>query len=131
MITVYETNGCSSCRYVKNWLENEGLEYQSTKMEKHRFSLAELKSLFSLAVDADQLISMRSNIIKNFEADYGCKLEDLSFNQLLEFLQSHPLALKRPIITDGQKLQVGWDADEMTIFLPHEKRLLNPARIWI
>lgn len=116
MIMVYESGSCSSCRKAKAWLDENGIDYSTKNIQHVRLSDQELKILFSLSNDIYELVSQRSAAVKDFKRNSKCKLEDLKFSELLEFIQHNPTALKRPIITDGRILQVGWDEDEITVF---------------
>lgn len=129
MIMLYETCGCLSCRKAKNWLDENGLDYSTKNIQSCRMTIQELKFLFSQCFDIYELISKRSTAVKNFQRTHHKELEDLSFNELLQFLQANPTALKRPIITDGKCLVVGWDEDEITTLLPKYKRTHYPGEI--
>lgn len=62
----------------------------------------------------DDLISTRSKIFK----DGGLKPENMTLDQLLDFIIEHPSVMRRPIIIDERKIQVGYDPDAITAFLP-------------
>lgn len=122
MIMVYESAGCSSCRKAKAWLTEQGLDFSSKNIQYCRITKQELKALFSLSNDIYDLISTRSTLYKAFKRINKCEIEDLSFNELISYVQANPMILKRPIITNGKQLLVGWDEDEITVFLPKSKR---------
>ena len=122
MIMVYESASCSSCRKAKAWLTEQGLDFSSKNIQSCRLTKQELKILFSLSNDIYDLISTRSTLYKSFERVNKCDLEDLSFQELISYIQANPMILRRPIITDGKLLLVGWDEDEITVFLPKSKR---------
>ena len=122
MIMVYESAGCSSCRKAKAWLTEQGLDFSSKNIQSCRLTRQELKALFSLSTDIYDLISTRSALYKSFKRIHKCDLEDLSFQELISYIQANPMILKRPIITNGRLLLVGWDEDEITVFLPKDKR---------
>lgn len=128
MIKLYETAGCSSCRKAKSWLEENQLDYRSVNIETKPLKFAEIKFLFSLADDIYDVVSKRSNPVQSFKRTHGYELEDVSFNYLIAFLQKNPTAMKRPLLTNGKVLVSGYDADELTVLLPPEKRGWN-ARV--
>jgi regulatory protein spx len=46
----------------------------------------------------------------------------MTLAELIVFIQENPTVLKRPIIVDERKMQVGYNAEEITVFIPREKR---------
>lgn len=130
-ILIYESCGCASCRKAKEWMEVRGLPFETRNILTTRLTKEELRNLFHLASDFDEIVSNRSNVVKAFKDVHGCDLEDLSFNQLLDFLQANPTALRRPILTNGKVLVSGYDEDEMTVLLPREMRMSYPGRCYI
>lgn len=128
MIKLYESAGCYGCRKAKTWLEENQLDYRPVNIETKPLKFAEIKFLFSLSNDIYDVVSKRSIPVQNFKRTHGFELEDLSFNKLIEFLQQNPTAMKRPLLTNGKVLVSGYDADELTVLLPPEKRGWN-ARV--
>ncbi|UKI48962.1 MAG: hypothetical protein L6U99_09045 [Clostridium sp.] len=47
----------------------------------------------------------------------------MSFNEACDFLINNPSALKRPILVDDNKLQVGYNNEEIRTFIPKEQRM--------
>ena len=122
MIRIYTAPSCASCRKVKAWLK----EHQIPYVEKNIFSTllreSELKELLERSENGtDDIISKRSKIIKENKID----LDDLSINELIHFIQENPSVLKRPIIIDERRFQVGYNAEEIRAFIPRELRKLQ------
>lgn len=122
MIRIYTAPSCASCRKVKSWLK----EHQIPYIEKNIFSTLlrenELKELLERSENGtDDIISQRSKIIKENKVN----LDDMSVNQLIHFIQDNPSVLKRPIIIDERRFQVGYNAEEIRAFIPRELRQLQ------
>ncbi|WP_277489635.1 MULTISPECIES: ArsC/Spx/MgsR family protein [unclassified Breznakia] len=66
----------------------------------------------------EDIISTRSKAFKELKKN----MDDLSINDLVDFIQENPTVLKRPIIMDNQSFVVGFDNDEITAFVPSELR---------
>ena len=49
----------------------------------------------------------------------------MSVQELIEFIIDYPSVLKRPIIINENELQVGYNNEDITIFLPKELRNLD------
>ena len=122
MIRIYTAPSCASCRKVKAWLK----EHQIPYVEKNIFSTllreSELKELLERSENGtDDIISKRSKIIKENKID----IDEMSINELIHFIQKNPSILKRPIIIDERRFQVGYNAEEIRAFIPRELRRLQ------
>ena len=51
-------------------------------------------------------------------------VEDMKMSELKQFIIDHPSVLKRPIILDGEKMQVGYNEEEIRVFIPKRLREL-------
>ena len=49
-------------------------------------------------------------------------MDDLKLEELLALIEQYPNLLKRPIIVDGDKLQVGYNEDDIRKFVPRNIR---------
>lgn len=121
MIRIYTAPSCASCRKVKAWLKEQNIPY----VEKNIFSTLlrknELRELLERSENGtDDIISKRSKIIKENKVN----LDDLTTNELIEFIQANPSILKRPIIMDERRFQVGYNSEEIRAFIPRELRNL-------
>ena len=126
MIRIYTAPSCASCRKVKAWLKEHNIPY----VEKNIFSTilreSELRELLERSENGtDDIISKRSKIIKDNDID----LETMSFNELIKFIQENPSILKRPIMIDERRFQVGYNAEEIRVFIPRELRQLAQCNI--
>ncbi|MEG0277299.1 MAG: transcriptional regulator Spx [Coprobacillus sp.] len=122
MIRIYTAPSCASCRKVKSWLKDHQIPY----VEKNIFSTllreSELKELLERSENGtDDIISKRSKIIKENKVE----IDDMSVNELIHFIQQNPSILKRPIIIDERRFQVGYNAEEIRAFIPRELRKLQ------
>ncbi|KRK71820.1 hypothetical protein FD02_GL002065 [Lacticaseibacillus nasuensis JCM 17158] len=71
-----------------------------------------------------ELISTRSRSFLDLKLD----LETISMSELIELMVEKPAILRRPIIMDDKRLQVGFNEDEMRRFLPRSVRTLELQR---
>ncbi len=113
MIKIYISPSCSSCRKVIAWFNEQHIPYTSVNILTHRISVDELKDMLAKSENGtDDIVSKRSKIVKEGNVD----VDSMSVNELLEFIQDNPTILKRPIIVDDSKIQVGYNSDEIEIF---------------
>lgn len=113
MIKIYLSPSCSSCRKVKEWFENQEIPFEEINILKHALSEEELKDMLMKSLDGtDDIISKRSKVLKEKNVD----VDSMSIHELFQFVKENPTVLKRPIIVDDSKIQVGYNQDEIEIF---------------
>ena len=100
-------------------------EHNIPYVEKNIFSTLlreiELKELLERSENGtDDIISKRSKIIKENDID----IDSMSISELIKFIQENPSVLKRPIMIDERRFQVGYNAEEIRVFIPRELRKL-------
>jgi len=121
MLVVYTSPGCASCRKAKQWLKDHGMEY----IEKNIFSTIlnekEIRFLLERSENGtDDIVSKRSKIIRESDID----IDSMSTNELIRFIQLNPSVLKRPIIMDERRLLIGYDDEEIGMFVPAQLRAI-------
>lgn len=119
MITLYTSPSCSSCRKVKKYFEKYNIKY----LEKNIFTTPLtrddiFKMLYNSEGGFEDIISTRSNIYK----ERGHEIENMKLHELVDFIVANPSILKRPIIVTDYELQVGYNDDDIELFLPEEVR---------
>ncbi|OZI12539.1 transcriptional regulator Spx [Bacillaceae bacterium SAS-127] len=129
MVTLYTSPSCTSCRKAKAWLEEHEIPYVERNIFSEPLSIEEIKGILRMTEDGtDEIISTRSKIFQKLNVD----LEMLPLQDLFELIQSNPGLLRRPIIMDEKRLQVGYNEDEIRRFLPRKVRtfqLLEAQRL--
>ena len=119
MIKIYTSPSCSSCRKVKKWFEEE-IPYEEKSIFSPSLNINDLKEILSKSENGtDDIISERSKIIRESHID----IEDMKISELLEFIKNNPSVLKRPIIVDDARIQVGYNVDEISSFVPAARRI--------
>ena len=129
MVTLFTSPGCTSGRKAKAWLEEHDIAYKERNIFSEPLSISEIKEILRMTEDGtDEIISTRSKIFQKLNVD----LESLPLQRLYELIQEHPGLLRRPIILDEKRLQVGYNEDEIRRFLPRKVRayqLLEAQRL--
>ncbi|EAE0273946.1 transcriptional regulator Spx [Listeria monocytogenes] len=119
MVTLYTSPSCTSCRKARAWLEEHDIPYKERNIFSEPLSLDEIKEIFRMTEDGtDEIISTRSKTFQKLNVD----LDSLPLQQLFELIQKNPGLLRRPIIIDEKRLQVGYNEDEIRRFLPRRVR---------
>ena len=102
MVTLYTSPSCTSCRKAKAWLQENGIPFKER---------------------TEDIISKRSKAYSKLNVD----LDELPMKQLYKLISKNPGLLRRPIIVDEKRLQVGYNEDEIRRFLPRQVRELELA----
>lgn len=122
MITLYTSPSCASCRKARNWLDIHNIPYVERNIIAEPLSVDEIKNILRVTEDGtEEIISQRSKTFKKL----NIVLDELPLSQLLELIHQNPTLLRRPILIDEKKLQVGFNEDEIRRFLPRSIRTLD------
>ncbi|APS27242.1 transcriptional regulator Spx [Weissella cibaria] len=125
MVTLYTSPSCTSCRKARAWLEANAIPYKERNVFKEPLTRDEIKNILRMTEDGtEEIISTRSKLFSELDIS----LDDLSLGELIEMIQKQPALLKRPLMIDEKRMQVGYNEDEIRRFLPHEVRQAELAR---
>ena len=119
MITLYTSPSCLSCRKVKKYFIDNNIEFK----EKNIFQTKLLRSdIFKMLANSENgfedIISTKSKIFKESNVD----INSFTIHELVDFIIDNPSILKRPIIVNDIDLQVGYNPDDISLFLPEAMR---------
>lgn len=121
MLKVYTSPSCSSCRKVKEFLNDQNIEFVEKNILSSVLNEKELKEILAKSENGtDDIISKRSKIIKEGNID----VDDMTVSELIGFIRENPTVLKRPIIVNDRLIQVGYNEEEIRVFIPRELRNL-------
>ena len=119
MINLYLSPSCTSCRKARAWLDSYGVAYEEHNIITQPMTSDDLKAILSKTENGtEDIISTRSKVFQKLNVD----VDDLTINQLLVLISEHPSLLRRPIIMDDKRMQIGFNEDEIRAFLPRSYR---------
>lgn len=125
MVTLYTSPSCTSCRKARAWLKKHNISYNERNIFSEPLGIDEIKQILQMTEDGtEEIISKRSKVYQELDID----IEEMPLQELLDLVQKHPGLLRRPIIMDEKRLQVGYNEDEIRRFLPREVRALELQR---
>ena len=125
MVTLYTSPSCTSCRKARAWLEEHNIPFEERNIFSNPLNVDEIKQILQMTEDGtEEIISKRSKIFQDLDID----LDELPLQKLYTLIQKNPGLLRRPIIMDSKRLQVGYYADEIRRFLPRDVRALELQR---
>lgn len=120
MIKIYTSPSCSSCRKVKKWFDEQNIPYEERNIFTSTLNEKELKEILEKSENGtEDIISSRSKIVKENKID----LDSLTISQMIDFIRKNPSVLKRPIMVDDRRIQVGYNNEEIRSFIPRARRI--------
>lgn len=122
MLTLYTSPSCTSCRKARAWLQKHEIPFTERNIFSEPLNISELQHILEMTEDGtEEIISTRSKVFQKLDTD----LDELTLQELLELVQNNPGLLRRPIMVDEKRLQVGFNEDEIRRFLPRGVRQLE------
>lgn len=119
MIILHNAPSCTSCRKAKTWFEDYQIPYTERDIIKDPLTKEEIKQMLMRTENGtEDLISTRSKAFK----ELNINVEELTLKELIELVGKNPAILKRPLIADETRFQVGFNENEIRRFLPREIR---------
>lgn len=101
------------------YLKEKQIPYKEKNIISSILNEEELKDILAKSDNGtDDIISKRSKVIK----DNKINVNDMTIKDLIKFIKDNPTVLKRPIIVNDRLIQVGYNEDEISTFIPRELR---------
>lgn len=108
MIKFYGYNKCDTCRRAKKWLEAKGKKFEDIDVTLHPPSLGELKEFFQISQRPLKDFLNKSG--EQYRAlNMKEKIKTLPESEILKMLSQNGRLLKRPLVSDGKKITIGFD----------------------
>ncbi|WP_347980668.1 transcriptional regulator SpxA [Limosilactobacillus allomucosae] len=124
MVTLYTSPSCTSCRKARAWLKERGIPFTERNIFSEPLSMDEVKNILRMTENGtEDIISKRSKAYQSLNIN----LDEMSMTELYDLIRKNPGLLRRPIIMDDKRLQIGYNEDEIRRFLPREVRALELA----
>ena len=124
MIKVYTSPSCSSCRKVKKWFMDNDIPFIEKNIFGPTFKEKDIYDILSKTDNGvDDIIAKRSKIVQ----ESGVDIDSLTIKQLVDFILKNPSVMKRPIIIDDNKMVVGYNPDDIAVFIPKARRIADYA----
>lgn len=119
MITLFLSPSCTSCRKARAWLSKHEVAFEEHNIITSPVNKEELLQILSFTENGtEDIISTRSKVFQKLAID----VDELSTSSLMELISENPSLLRRPIILDKKRMQIGFNEDEIRAFLPRDYR---------
>lgn len=110
-ITIIEYPKCSTCRSTVKWLKGKGYEVESRHIVNETPTADELKQLIALSgQDMKKFFNTSGEVYR--ELGLKDKLPGMSDEEKRELLSSYGMLIKRPIVTDGRQVTIGFKPEQ-------------------
>jgi regulatory protein spx len=112
-LTFFTYPSCTSCRKAKKWLNANSIAFDERHLFRDTPTHDELVHLLSLTTEGlDEILATRSQTFKQL----GTDVNDLPLSKVIDLIIQEPKLLRRPLLTDGKKLVVGYNPDGLKSF---------------
>lgn len=110
-LLVYQYPKCGTCRNAVNSLKSKGKELELRDIKENPPAVTELTRLIELSgLDLKKFFNTSGEVYKQMELKD--KLADMSRGEQIALLSSNGMLIKRPIVTDGRVVTVGYKEEE-------------------
>ncbi|WP_374721113.1 arsenate reductase family protein [Peribacillus tepidiphilus] len=111
MLTFYWYPKCGTCQKAKKWLEAHQIQYNEIHIVENPPSKETLEDLYKKSgLELKKFFNTSGQ--KYRELGIKDRIKTVSETELLELLASDGMLIKRPIVTDGKKVTVGFKEEE-------------------
>lgn len=108
MLNLYVAPSSASSRKARAWLQAHKIAFKERNINSNPLSGDEVKQILRLTENgSEDIISTRSKIFKKLNVDF----DSLSLSKLVDLVVKYPDLIKRPIVFDDKRLEVGYNEE--------------------
>ncbi|WP_110113795.1 arsenate reductase family protein [Bacillus sp. CGMCC 1.16541] len=110
-LTFYSYPKCGTCRKAKKWLDDQGITYEEIHIVENPPTREQIKSYYeNSGLELKKFFNTSGQ--KYRELGMKDKMKTASEDELLDLLASDGMLIKRPLLTDGKKVTVGFKEEQ-------------------
>lgn len=110
-VSFYWYPKCSTCRNAKKWLDEHEIDYEAIHIVENPPSEKDFLQWFKIAdIPAKKFFNTSGK--KYRELNLKEELQDADEQKMAEWLASDGMLIKRPLVTNGKKVSVGFKENE-------------------
>ncbi|WP_026700599.1 arsenate reductase family protein [Salibacterium aidingense] len=110
-LTYYGYPKCGTCQKAQKWLDEHNIAYNDYHIVEHPPSREELENLYETSgLPLKKFFNTSGK--KYRELGIKDKIKTAEEKELLDLLASDGMLLKRPIVTDGEQVTVGFKEEQ-------------------
>ncbi|GAB4072833.1 Spx/MgsR family RNA polymerase-binding regulatory protein [Barrientosiimonas marina] len=112
-LTFYWYPKCGTCQKAKKWLDAHSIDYTSVHLVDDPPTKQELLDYMDKS-DLPAKKFFNTSGKKYREQNLKDKIDDMTADDMAELLASDGMLIKRPIVTDGDNVTVGFNEETFT-----------------
>ncbi len=117
-VRLYFATGSLQCRRARHWLITNDIPFVDVNIDTRCLRDEEIRHLLFLSENGtSDILASRSEIYKTVQSG----LDDLKLTELIQLLGKKPHLLRIPIVAGQDRMVVGFDENEYTIFKPRRR----------
>lgn len=106
-ITLYWYPNCSTCKKAKKHLDDNHITYKLVHLVEETPTEAELKNIIQTSsLEPRKFFNTSGKVYR--EENMKEKIKDATLDDMVKYLAANGMLIKRPIVTDGEKVTVGY-----------------------
>ncbi|QKG83512.1 arsenate reductase family protein [Kroppenstedtia pulmonis] len=106
-LTLYQYPKCGTCRKAKKYLESKGIHFETKHIVEEPPAREELEMMVRQSgLDIKKFFNTSGRRYR--ELQLKDRLKEMREEEMLDLLSSDGMLLKRPILTDGKQVTVGF-----------------------
>lgn len=110
-LTFYWYPNCGTCKKAKKWFDDHDVEYCSIHIVEETPTKEELLELMNKSdLPAKRFFNTSGRVYR--ELNMKDKIADASVEEMASYLASDGMLIKRPIVTDGKRVTVGFKEEQ-------------------
>ncbi len=107
MYTLYGISNCNTVKKAKDWLQDNQIDFQFHDYRKQGLT-AELLETFEAVLGWEKLLNKQSTSWRKLTDE---QKSNISKQTALQFMLETPTLIKRPVLDTGEKMIIGFKAD--------------------
>ena len=113
MLKVIEYPKCTTCKKAMKWLKDQDIAFEPVHIVEQPPTAEELKAFHELSgLPLKKFFNTSGNKYK--ELGLKDKLTDMTEQEQYKLLASDGMLIKRPIVTDGKKITLGFKESDFS-----------------
>ncbi|GKV66650.1 MULTISPECIES: arsenate reductase family protein [unclassified Sporosarcina] len=104
---------CGTCRKAKKWLENEGISFEEYNIAEQPPNEETLRTMIANS-GLEMKKFFNTSGMKYRELQLKDRLPSMSDDEKIALLASDGMLIKRPLVTDGDHVTVGFNENTFT-----------------
>jgi len=110
-LTFYGYPNCGSCKKAQKWLEENNVDYHFIHIVENTPTKEEILTLMKQSDEKPRRFFNTSGRVYR-ELNMKDKVQDLTNDEMAEYLTSDGMLIRRPIVTDGQNVTIGFKEEQ-------------------